>query len=253
MIHAYARVSTIEQSGPNKTSIGEQLAKCKAVAQLRGSVGKYDFMTHTDNGVSGSELLGRRPAGKLMIDQLQSGDIVCAAKMDRIFRSGVDALVTIERFKRDKIGLILCDMGVEPVADSPASTLFFSMLASFAQFERERIRERITDGKRAKRARGGHVGGPVPLGYRKIGEGAKAILVKNELEAEHAAAARYHFNHLKRGPTYIAQLLAEEGMLARDGKPYRRQAVWRMIHDPKAVDFVPGQPDRQSMENAFNG
>jgi len=240
MIHIYARVSTIEQSGPNKTSIGEQIAKCKAVAQMRGASSKYDLLVHADAGVSGSELLGRRPAGRPMIDQLQPGDIVVAAKMDRIFRSGVDALTTIERFKRDKIGLILCDMGIDPVADSPVSTLFFSMLASFAQFERERIRERITDGKRAKRARGGHTGGPVPFGYKKVGEGARAVLVKNEVETEHAAAARYHFNHLKRGPTYIAQLLAEEGMLGRDGKPYGRMAVWRMIH-------------KRNTEHALNG
>ena len=54
MLHAYARVSTLTQSGPDKTSIAEQLAKCKAVASLRGSVGKYDFLTHEDSGVSGS-------------------------------------------------------------------------------------------------------------------------------------------------------------------------------------------------------
>ena len=34
MICAYARVSTIDQTGPNKTSIGEQLAKCKGVVRV---------------------------------------------------------------------------------------------------------------------------------------------------------------------------------------------------------------------------
>ncbi len=234
MLHAYARVSTLTQSGPDKTSIAEQLAKCKAVASLRGSVGKYDFMTHSDEGVSGSVPLIDRPAGKDMLDQLHPGDIVLAAKMDRIFRSGVDALATVERFKKQKIGLILCDIGIEPVADSPVATMFFSMLAAFAQFERERICERIAEGKKAKAAKGGLAGGPVPFGFTKVGEGPKAILVRNEIEEEHMRAARYYAIHAKRRkrPTQIARLMADEGMVGRDGKPYHRATIWKMIRTP---------------------
>ena len=231
MMHAYSRVSTLVQSGPDKTSIAEQLAKCKVVASLRGSVGKYDFMTYSDEGVSGSVPLADRPAARDMLDRLHPGDIVLAAKMDRIFRSGVDALATVEKFKKQKIGLILCDIGIEPVADSPVATMFFSMLAAFAQFERERICERIAEGKKAKAAKGGLSGGPVPLGFSKVGEGPKAILVPNGIEQEHIRAARYYATHAKRKrrPTQIARLMADEGMLGRDGKPYHRATVWKMI------------------------
>jgi putative DNA-invertase from lambdoid prophage Rac len=251
MMHAYARVSTLDQSGPDKTSIAEQIAKCKAVAQLRGGTSKYDFMAHADNGVSGSTVLQTRPAGKEMWDQLRAGDIVIASKMDRIFRSGSDALATIDEFKKKKIGLILCDMGIEPVADSPVSTLFFSMLAAFAQFERERICERIMDGKRAKAKRGGHTGGPVPIGYRKIGAGAKGILVRNDAEQEHIAAARYHASRLPNNPSRVSALLAEEGMLGRDGKPYTRSMIHKMVSGRHSTPFVPGAPDRGPIENVF--
>lgn len=231
MIHSYARVSTLNQSGPDKTSIAEQIAKCKAVAGLRGSIGKYDFMTHEDSGVSGSIPLVDRPAGKEMLDQLHPHDTVIASKMDRIFRSGVDALATVERFKKQKIGLILCDIGIEPVADSPVATMFFSMLAAFAQFERERICERIAEGKKAKAARGGLSGGPVPFGFTKVGEGSKAVLVRNEIEEEHIRAAKYYATHAKRKrrPTQISRLMADEGMLGRDGKPYHRATIFKMI------------------------
>jgi DNA invertase Pin-like site-specific DNA recombinase len=254
VILAYARTSTLKQAGPDKTTIAEQLAKCKAIASLRGQAGKYDFQTYTDAGVSGSTPLHERPGGKELLDAVKPGDIVIAAKMDRLFRSASDALSTIERFKKQKIGLILCDMSVEPVADSPAATMFFSMLAAFAQFERERIRERIADGKRAKRERGGHTGGPVPFGYRKIGEGPKAILVRNEAEEEHVRAARWFRDQARgRGPARIARLMADEGMLGRDGQPYTRLAVWRMLKRLPAQSHVPGQPDRLQMENVFNG
>jgi site-specific DNA recombinase len=231
LIYAYARTSTIKQAGPDKTTIEEQLAKCKAVASLRGSVGKYDFQTLTDAGVSGSVPLYDRPGGRTLVDALNPNDCVIASKMDRIFRSGVDALATVERFKKQKIGLILCDIGIEPVADSPVATMFFSMLAAFAQFERERICERIAEGKKAKAAKGGLAGGPVPFGFTKVGEGPKAILVRNEVEEEHIRAAKYYATHAKRKrrPTQIARLMADEGMLGRDGKPYHRATIWKMI------------------------
>lgn len=238
MIYAYARTSTIKQAGPDKTTIEEQLSKCKAVAGLRGSVGKYDFQTYTDAGVSGSVPLADRLGGKALIDALNPLDVVIASKMDRIFRSGVDALATVERFKKQKIGLILCDIGIEPVADSPVATMFFSMLAAFAQFERERICERIAEGKRAKAAKGGLSGGPVPFGFTKVGEGPKAVLVPNEAEQEHVRAAKYHANHgkRKRRPTQISRLMADEGMLGRDGKPYHRATIWKMIRTSVPVE-----------------
>jgi len=229
MIHIYARVSTLEQSGPDKTSITEQLAKCKAVAQLRGPVGKYDLATYSDSGVSGSMLLGRRPAGREMIDAAKPGDLIVAAKLDRMFRSTTDALVMAERWKAQKIGLILCDFGNDPVTESAIGTVLFTVMAAFAQFERTVIRERIGDGIRAKREKGGYNGGNVPFGFSKVGSGAKAVLVKNEMELEHIRAARWHADNPNHGPTDIARMMAEQGMFGRDGKPYRRDVIFRMI------------------------
>jgi putative DNA-invertase from lambdoid prophage Rac len=234
MLLAYARCSTAKQASEDKTSIAEQLAKCKAVAQLRGPIGKYDYQTYTDV-CSGSTPLSKRPAGEQMMAQVKPKDVILASKMDRIFRSGADALTMIDYFKKNKIGLILCDMGIEPVADSPASTMFFSMLAAFAQFERERICERITEGKRAKRERGGHVGGPTPFGFAKVGVGPKAILVPNELELDHAKEAR-KLASVGRTCSAVARLMAREGMLGRDGQPYDRTAVWRMINKESRVN-----------------
>jgi DNA invertase Pin-like site-specific DNA recombinase len=54
--------------------------------------------------------------------------------------------------------------------------MFFGMLALVAEFERERTRERLADGRGAKRAAGGHIGGSAPFGYRKLGAGRSAHL-----------------------------------------------------------------------------
>jgi putative DNA-invertase from lambdoid prophage Rac len=248
LLYAYARCSTSKQATEDKTSIAEQLAKCKAVAQLRGPVGKYDFQTFTDV-CSGSTPLGNRDAGKEMLALLKPKDIILSSKMDRIFRSGADALTMIDHFKKNKIGLILCDMGIEPVADSPASTMFFSMLAAFAQFERERICERITEGKRAKKDRGGHTGGPIPFGYSKLGVGPKAILVPNEDEIAHAQEAR-RMASVGRTCGAVARLMAREGMLGRNGQPYNRMAVWRMINNETGSRSLRDQASRSSARSS---
>ncbi len=250
MIYAYARTSTIKQAGPDKTTIEEQLAKCKAIASLRSPVGKYDFQTYIDAGVSGSIALSERPSGKELLARVESGDTIIAAKLDRMFRSAADACVMIERFKKQKISLILCDLSTEPVAESAIANVVFTVMSAFAQLERERIRERVIEGKRAKVAKGGLAGGPVPFGFSKVGDGPKAILVPNEIEQEHMRAVRYYATHTKRKrrPTQIARLMADEGMLGRDGKPYHRATIWKMIRTS-----VPAQEQPSAREATVNG
>ena len=242
MLLAYARVSTLDQADESKASITEQLARCKAIAAARGATSQYDYATYVDRGVSGSIPLSKRPHGKALLARADRGDLIVASKLDRIFRSASDALATVERLKVKGIGLIICDMGIDPVGDSPATSMFFAMLAAFAQFERERIKERILEGKAAKRKQGGHIGGPIPFGYRKDGKGKNARLVRCEKEQAHIAAAK---QIISAGPvtlSQVARVMASGGMLGRDGKPYRFAAIERMIrpHRKYGVDLVDG-------------
>ena len=62
-------------------------------------------------GVSGSVPFAERPEGGRLLRQLQAGDIVISPKLDRVFRSSLDALHTIEELKRRKVSLWLLDLG----------------------------------------------------------------------------------------------------------------------------------------------
>ena len=44
--------------------------------------------------------------------------------------------------------------------------MFLTIVSAFAEFERARIRERIMQAKKDQRARGLHLGGPAPFGFR---------------------------------------------------------------------------------------
>jgi DNA invertase Pin-like site-specific DNA recombinase len=163
-VFGYCRVSTTEQN--DGTSLESQVAAVK----LAGATAVFQ-----DEGVSGGTPLSDRPAGAKLMEAIQPGDTIVAAKLDRLFRSSLDALATVDDFKTRGIKLILVDMGVAPVNENGVARLFFTMLAAFADFERGRIAERTAEGRAAKAARGGATG-TTPFGYRKIGIGKSAML-----------------------------------------------------------------------------
>jgi DNA invertase Pin-like site-specific DNA recombinase len=101
----------------------------------------------------------------------------------------------------------------------------------FAEFERMRIRERIAEGGTGKRARGGHVGGEAPFGWRVEGEGRSAHLVEEPREQAALAKTReLRANGL--GLTAIARTLSEQGWLSRAGTPLTAMQVARWLARP---------------------
>jgi DNA invertase Pin-like site-specific DNA recombinase len=179
MIYGYVRVSTIEQT--SGSSLADQQTRIKGVAMMRGGKVAEIF---TDGGVSGAVPLSERPAGRVLMDSIQAGDVIIASKLDRLFRSASDALLQAERFKGQGVDLIVADMGSDPVTQNGTSRMFFGMLALMAEFERDRIRERQREGIKGKKAKNGYIGGRRPYGFQIVGTGRDALLVEDEREQE---------------------------------------------------------------------
>lgn len=226
MILGYTRVSTEEQASHGTTSLASQEKKCRALAAMR-DCGPYDFVLFSDPGVSGSIPLNQRPAGAKLLEMAKAGDTIVVAKLDRIFRSATDALVTVEELAKRKIDLVLIDMGTEPVTANGVSKLFFQMLAAFAEFERGRIAERMRDGRTAKRERSGHLGGSAPYGFRVVGEGREAKLEQIPEEIE----TLKYIAHMKkkRAPSTIRRGLSARNIVDRTGKPFTFTQIRRLM------------------------
>src|SRR5262249_17946022 len=111
----------------------------------------------------GGTPLAKRPEGARLMALLQPGDKVIVAKLDRAFRSSVDALTTIQSFKRRGIALWALDLG--DCSGNGVSELIVTVLAAVAQFERGLIGERIRDAKRQQRRQQRHLGGDRPFGW----------------------------------------------------------------------------------------
>ena len=157
----YCRVST---EGQADSGIGLDEQRRKIEARAAEMNWRLEHV-YTDAGVSGSTPLGKRSEGAKLLAALKPGDVVVAARMDRCFRSALDALQTITEFRAKRISLWLLDLG--DVSGNGISELTVTILAAVAQFERSLISERIKDAKRNLRRAGRHQGGSLPFGYRR--------------------------------------------------------------------------------------
>ena len=175
-IYGYCRVSTQQQVNSGD-SLEVQQKKIKGYALI---IGKDITKIFIEKGVSGTREFSKRSAGKKLIKILKGGDIIIVPKLDRIFRSAHDALQTAEIFKKRSIELHIIDIGGD-VNNSGIGKLFFTMVAAFAEFESDRISERIIEVKANQKERGRYLGGKVQFGYTKNKEG---FLIPNKREQE---------------------------------------------------------------------
>ncbi len=165
-VYGYIRVSTTTQADEGE-SLKVQRRKIEARAQEQGWTLDQVFV---ERGVSGGKPLAERRQGKALLGVLARGDTVIASKLDRMFRSATDALAIMDDFKRRGISLYLLDLGGE-IGGNGIGSMVFTILAAVAQFERERLAERITEAKADQRRQGRYLGGTVPFGYRVAKDG----------------------------------------------------------------------------------
>lgn len=219
MFLSYARVSTRDQDDDDRVSISVQLRRNRAVVDLKeGAYG--DISEYTDRGISGSTPFTKRPEGGRLWNEMQPGDIVIAAKLDRMFRSAADALIMLERFRERMVKLILVDIGVEPIGDTPTSEAFFGFISVIANLERKMINERTSMGRAGKQARNGHIGGEAPYGWSKVGAGRNAMLVPEPREQEAVALIMRRWHNFS--VVEIIDELNEAGYRMRDGREWPR-------------------------------
>ena len=158
----YGRVSSDQQIDGTSLDTQERIAKGLALT--------HDLpepLIIQDKGVSGSIPLLKRPSGAVF-EGLVEGDVVIASAIDRLFRSSVDGIVTIDVWKKNGIRLIINGLGELTANDNPIGKLMFDMMVSFANYEREQLRDRVLKGQRAKKDKGGFCGGKAPWGCEVV-------------------------------------------------------------------------------------
>jgi DNA invertase Pin-like site-specific DNA recombinase len=148
----YVRVSTDRQTVEN------QIAALGKVAQARG----WQIVeTFNDAGISGAKGRRDRPGLDEMLKQAQRGrfDVVMAWAIDRLGRSLVDLLQTIEGLRACGVDLYLDQQLIDTT--TPAGKLMLQMCGAFAEFERSMLQARIAAGLKRAVANGKKLGRPL--------------------------------------------------------------------------------------------
>lgn len=144
----YARVSTFDQDPEN------QLAELRRYAAARG----WTATEFVDRGVSGAK--DRRPAldAMLMAARRRTVDVVICWRLDRLGRNLRHLVVLLEDLAALGVAFVSLGEGID--ATTPAGRLQMAVLGAIAQFERERIAERVKAGLARARAQGKRLGRP---------------------------------------------------------------------------------------------
>jgi len=142
----YARVSTV----------GQDLASQKELLEAEGC---EKIFVEKVTGTSTAQ----RTQLTAMFDQVREGDTIVVTKIDRLARSIIDLnkLVNEINDKGASVQFIKDNMTFAAGEENNSmSQLLFNILGSFAQFERDLIVERTTEGRERAKDQGKHMGRP---------------------------------------------------------------------------------------------
>lgn len=120
-----------------------------------------------DHATSGSTQMFERENGRNLWALVQPGDRIVWAKLDRAFRSSYDFVHTMMLLQAKGVSFTSLDIGLD--SGTPIGRCVFTIMAAFAELEREFIRERTRNGLGQKRRSGKPINPHAPIGWKKVG------------------------------------------------------------------------------------
>jgi DNA invertase Pin-like site-specific DNA recombinase len=116
---------------------------------------------YKDEGISGAKGRDKRPglAGMLHDAKRRRFDVVMAWAIDRVGRSLIDLLSTIQELEACGVDLYLDQQNIDTT--TPTGKLIFQITGAFAEFERSMIKQRINLGIERARKHGTKSGAPI--------------------------------------------------------------------------------------------
>jgi DNA invertase Pin-like site-specific DNA recombinase len=171
-VYAYGRASTGRQTITEdaQRSVCEEYIK-RALVPEGYTYGGWLY----DSATSGTRPMFERDEGRKVWALVQPGDKIIWAKLDRAFRSVIDAAQTMQLLASKDVSFNSLDLGLD--TSSPIGRCVFTILTAFAELEVAFIRQRTRDSLREKRKAGKPHGRHAPIGWRKCGKGKDSYYV----------------------------------------------------------------------------
>ena len=141
MIYGYARVSTIGQKKD-----GNSLEEQEKVLRENGAMKLYV------DAFTGTKI--ERPEFQKLLKEVKPGDIIIATKLDRVSRSASQGIALVDELIEKGVTMHILNMGV--MNNTPTGKLIRNIMFSFAEFERDMIMERTSEGRSIARQKPGY-------------------------------------------------------------------------------------------------
>ena len=227
----YGRMST----GKQENSLDVQDTKCRTYCELKG-LAIPDELVFTDPAVSGRKPVAERTGGADLLRALEMAARttrpvrhLVVAKLDRLGRNAADVLATVKRLTDAGVTVHFVDVGGDSLTTSgPIGKLFLTLLAGFAEFEVEMIRQRTKDTMQQLRANGRAMGGTLPYGQRLVpaDDGDRWEPAEEEQrvirQMQALRAQGYNYNQIKTW-------LTREGIPSKNGRPWTYATVQSIL------------------------
>jgi site-specific DNA recombinase len=209
----YARVSGDDRDNEGR-NLKSQIALGRLYAKEHGYI-VIDELSEDDRGASGADfdLPKLSQALEMAIDG--KFDVLLVREIDRFARGLAKQIIVEEQFKRAGVKI---EYVIGEYPDTPEGQVQKNFKAVIAEYEREKIRERIMRGQRNK-VEGGSImplGGQGPLGYKVVECDHKWALEVYEPEARTVRMifSLYTMGDAKTGPLSIISIARKLESLA---------------------------------------
>lgn len=164
-VYGYARVSTRDQENSGAGLIAQEEA-IRRECERRG----WELAEIAQDVASGKDTKGR-PEYRRVVSSLGEGDVLVAAKLDRLSRSVVDFGKLLEQAQKRGWSVLALDVGVDTTKST--GRMVAGILMQIAQWERERIGERTKEALAVKKAQGVKLGAP-----RRLSPESEAVVLQ---------------------------------------------------------------------------
>ncbi len=163
----YARVSTHDQQ-----TLPMQLNKMKEYVEHRG----WTLAAEVEEVGSGAKT---RPKREELLRRAKRREIdaILVWKLDRFGRSLADLVMTLNELR--EMGVVFVSLTESLDFSTPSGRAMAGILSTFAEFERDIIRERVKAGIASAREKGKAHGRPQTVGKKKDEVGLAGTFVRN--------------------------------------------------------------------------